>query len=130
MGKVQRLGEVLTNNELTNRLRYKNNDLTINEDISLNTSSRSISLFVNIVNIVKEGKSKRNRHGFTPELARSKAGYLAQKLSDEKSLRFYLKCAWNLSDLFIDSLLELALLKGAPANYFSKWAAQEMARNN
>ena len=129
MGKPQRIN-VITNNVLTNNDRLISKTLTNNDNISLNTSKKdkSLSLIVNRSNI---NSSKRNKRGYTPEMARSKAEYLGQKLKDMKSIAFYMKCAWNLTDSYLDTLLATAISSsdGEPSHYFSKVAAREM-RNN
>lgn len=129
MGNPQRVN-VITNNVLTNNNRLISKTLTNNDNVSLNTSKKdkSLSLIVNSGNI---SSSKRNKRGYTPEMARSKAEYLGHKLEDMKSIAFYMKCAWNLTDSYLDTLLAIAISSsnGKPSHYFSKVAAREM-RNN
>lgn len=73
--------------------------------------------------------TKRNRTNYTEQLARNKADYLAGRLNNPTRFYFYLKCAWNLTDAYLDRLLGIALTKEEPARYFSKAAAREMATN-
>ena len=75
------------------------------------------------------GTTKRNKSRYTAKEAQNKAGYLADKLKNEDSLYFYLKCAWNLTDQYLDRLLEIALTKEDGIRYFSFSAAREMEKN-
>ena len=120
MGREQRVSELLTNNHLTN------NDLTINH---LTNKSKKNWLMVNRYSD-KNSFTKRSRRGYTGNLARSKASYISEKLRDAKSFRFYLKCAWNLTDQFLDQLLVVSLKKDDPAKYFTAVAKNEMDCNN
>lgn len=76
-----------------------------------------------------QSSSKRNKAGYTAELARQQADYLVRKLVDPKNYYFYLKCAWNLTDAYLDRLLGIALTKTNSKLYFAKAAAREMANN-
>ena len=73
--------------------------------------------------------SKRNRKGYTPEKARQKAMYLADKFENPSGIRFYLKCAWNLNDNYLDWLAEYAFKKADPTKYFISVANKEMIAN-
>lgn len=84
-------------------------------------SKRNSSL---IINDYKD--SKRNKKGYSPELARARADYLCEKLNSPQSMNFYLKCAWNLTDICIDRILAVALKKDMPAKYFAVAASNEM----
>lgn len=75
------------------------------------------------------GNTKRDRSRYTENAARSKATYLAQKLENPSRWLFYLKCAWNLTDRFLDWLLGIALTKEEPKLYFSAMASREMRKN-
>lgn len=79
-----------------------------------------------MINDYKEHNNKRNRKGYSPDLAQAKAEYLCRKLKSPQSRNFYLKCAWNLTDMFIDNLLAISVNKEAPARYFAFVAAKEM----
>lgn len=74
--------------------------------------------------------TRRNKLNYTDGLARSRAEYLAFKLNNPSRFMFYLKCAWNLTDAYLDRLLSISLLKKDPARYFSKAASIEMANNS
>ena len=86
-------------------------------------SKRNSSL---IINNHYRSNSKRNRKGYSPELARARADYLCEKLKSPQSMGFYLKCAWNLTDVYLDQLLAIALKKKMPAKYFAVAASNEM----
>lgn len=73
--------------------------------------------------------TKRNKRGYSVDLARARADYIANKLNNPASILFYLKCAWNLTDKYLDDLLEIALTKDEPEKYFSSVASKEMKRN-
>lgn len=73
--------------------------------------------------------TKRNRRGYSANEARNKAMELASKLNNPSRLRFYLKCAWNLTDDYLDRLLNIAKGKTDPVRYFSYSAANEMRLN-
>lgn len=73
--------------------------------------------------------TKRDRAGYTEELAKQKAGYLADKFNNPSGLMFYLKCAWNLTDQYIDWLVEYSLKKENPGRYFSSVANKKMLEN-
>ena len=73
--------------------------------------------------------TKRNRRNYTESEARSKADYIATKLNNPSRRMFYLKCAWNLTDEYLDRLLRIALTKTDPQRYFSASAAREMRQN-
>lgn len=104
--------------------------------ISELTRDKSLSHFSHF-NLSKKDKSlshlvtstKRSRIGYTEQLARNKAQYLVDKLDNPTRFYFYLKCAWNLTDTYLDRLLGIALTKKRPAHYFSKAAAHEMLIN-
>lgn len=89
---------------------------------------RKSSLIINHQKSNTAKNTRRNRHGYSAELAQSKARYISDKLKNP-SINFYLKCAWNLTDMYLDNLLQIALTKSEPAKYFSKAAAREMRLN-
>ena len=70
--------------------------------------------------------AKRTTGAYTALMAQRRASYLSQKLKNPDGFRFYLKCAWRLSDQYIDWLLELALRKEEPSKYFSCVARRAM----
>lgn len=73
--------------------------------------------------------TKRNKKSYSAAMARNRAGYLVKKLNNPNAFMYYLKCAWNLTDQYLDKVLEIALTKESPVLYFSKATAKEM-RNN
>lgn len=73
--------------------------------------------------------TKRNKRAYTASLAQAKANHIAEKLHNPSRLKFYLKCAWNLTDEYLDRLLDIASRKDDPKRYFSRAAASEMANN-
>lgn len=85
-------------------------------------SKRNSSLIINHYG----SSNRRNKKGYSPELARARADYLCEKLKSPQSMGFYLKCAWNLTDVYLDQLLAVALKKRMPAKYFAVAASNEM----
>lgn len=81
------------------------------------------------ISLITTSKTKRNRKNYTDKLAQSRAKYLAQKLNNPSRTMFYLKCAWNLTDEYLDTLLAISLKKNSPTHYFSAAAAREMRKN-
>lgn len=73
--------------------------------------------------------TKRNKTNYSSNEAQNKALYLSEKLNNPSRRMFYLKCAWNLSDQYLDRLLAIALKKENPQRYFSRAASNEMQRN-
>ena len=73
--------------------------------------------------------TKRNKSNYSGAQAMNRANYIAQKLNNPSRLGFYLKCAWNLTDNYLDRLLGIALTKDDPIRYFSASAAREMRDN-
>lgn len=74
--------------------------------------------------------TKRNKKRYTGQLAQGRARYIAAKLNNPSRMMFYLKCAWNLTDEYLDRLLSIALSKNDPVRYFSASAAREMRKNS
>lgn len=74
--------------------------------------------------------TKRNKKSYTEQLAQSRANYIATRLNNPTRMLFYLKCAWNLTDEYLDRLLSIALKKNDPIKYFSASAAREMRKNS
>ena len=73
--------------------------------------------------------TKRNKRRYTEALAQDRAEYLAKELNNPSRFMFYLKCAWNLTDAYLDRLLDISLQKTDAKRYFSAAAAREMKRN-
>lgn len=92
-------------------------------DIMINDYRNSKGI---MINDYKKHNNKRNRKGYSPDLAQAKAEYLCSKLKSPQSKNFYLKCAWNLTDIFIDNLVSISVKKEMPAKYFAFVAAKEM----
>lgn len=91
-------------------------------DYNHKVPERNLSLIIN----ERCERRRESRKGFTPELARMKADYLCGKFKSPQSRNFYLKCAWNLTDMCIDRLVAIALKKKTPAKYFAAAASNEM----
>lgn len=78
----------------------------------------------------RQYNTKRDKSTYSEREARNRAAYLARRLNNPSRIMFYLKCAWNLTDNYLDKLLDISLNgKDNPIYYFSKSAAREM-RNN
>ena len=75
---------------------------------------------------IKEGNTKRNRKGYSERLAQQRAMYLADKFKNPQGMKFYLKCAWNLTDNYIDWLVEYSFKKNNPSKYFVYVASRKM----
>ena len=54
------------------------------------------------------------------------ATYLCDTFHDEKSMNFYLKCSWHLSEQFLVDLVCRAKKKNHPKYYFFAVASREM----
>lgn len=83
----------------------------------------------NIQYSIKTIKSKRNKKNYSSQQAINKALYLGDKFQNPNGLRFYLKCAWNLTDEYIDWLVEYSYTKDNAAKYFTSVASMEMLKN-
>lgn len=79
--------------------------------------------------VTKSLVTKRDKRHYSAEEARAKAGYIADKLHNSSRLMFYLKCAWNLTDDYLDRLLQISLTKDDAQRYFSAAASNEMSSN-
>lgn len=84
-------------------------------------SKRSYQYSINRVEV------KRNRRSYSETEAQRRASYLADKFRNPEGIRFYLKCAWNLTDNYIDWLVEYSMKKSNPARYFVSVASKKMA---
>ena len=73
--------------------------------------------------------SKRNKRDYTQREAQQKAMYLADKFHNPSGMRFYLKCAWNLNDNYLDWLANYACGKENPGKYFVSVANKQMLEN-
>ena len=73
--------------------------------------------------------TKRNRKGFSDKDAQRKAMYLADKFKNPRGIQFYLKVAWNLTDNYIDWLVDYSLKKRNPSRYFVAVANKKMSDN-
>lgn len=73
--------------------------------------------------------TKRNRKDYSEKAARQRAVYLADKFKNPKGLQFYLKVAWNLTDQYIDWLVEYSFKKENPSRYFVSVANRKMLEN-
>ena len=78
------------------------------------------------INSIKRGSVKRNKTNYTEKEARQKAIYLVDKYKNPDGLLFYLKCAWNLTDWYIDWLVEYSFKKANPSKYFVSVANKKM----
>lgn len=100
----------------------------VTSDYSHNISKRNI-----VTKSLKEnsmfGNTKRNKKNYSSNLAKNRADYIARKLDNPSRLLFYMKCAWNLTDAYLDRLLTIALTKNDPIKYFSASASREMQKN-
>lgn len=81
------------------------------------------------INSIKQKSVKRNKAKYTEKEARQKAIYLAEKYKNPDGLLFYLKCAWNLTDWYIDWLVEYSFKKANPSKYFVSVANKKMLEN-
>jgi len=70
--------------------------------------------------------AKRNKHNYSEKAAKNKAMYLVDKFKNPGGLQFYLKCAWNLTDNYIDWLVEYSFKKDNPSRYFVFVANKKM----
>ena len=114
MGNPQRVSDLVTSDYSDYYSSKKNKSLSDYSDYS----------------DYKSLNTKRNRTNYTEAQARSRARYLAEKLNNPSRSMLYLKCAWNLTDAYLDRLLAIALTKDDPVRYFSKAAFLEMAKNS
>ena len=74
--------------------------------------------------------TRRNSSTYTERQALRRAEYIESKLGNPQGKLFYLKCAWNLCDAFLDDLLRRSLNKQQPAKYFCVAAKREMEKND
>ena len=69
---------------------------------------------------------KRDKTKYTEKKARQKALYLADRFKNPGGLMFYLKCSWNLTDNYIDWLVDYSFKKDDPSKYFVFVANKKM----
>lgn len=93
-------------------------------NIQYRSSERAMN--IQYYSMFNKDDAKRNRKSQTEEGARRKADYLATKLKNTEGIRFYLKCAWNLTDEYLDWLADYSQKKDNPAKYFSFCASKMM----
>ena len=89
-------------------------------------SKRKYGYSMNSINSMRSCSAKRNKTNYTEEEARQKAIYLVDKFKNPDGLLFYLKCAWNLTDWYIDWLVEYSFKKANPSKYFVSVANKKM----
>ena len=78
---------------------------------------------------IKTTKIKRNRKDYSERKAQQKAMYLADRFHNPSGIEFYLKCAWNLTDQYLDWLVEYSFKKSNPSHYFVSVANKKMLEN-
>ena len=81
----------------------------------------------NIQYSISNGSIKRNRKNYSEKAAQQKAMYLTDKFNNPGGMNFYLKVAWNLTDWYIDWLVNYSFKKNDPSRYFVKVASQKMS---
>lgn len=100
----------------------------VNGVLNIQYSNKKDSM--NIQYSIKAIKSKRNRKGYSDKAAQNKAMYLADKFENPGGILFYLKCAWNLTDEYLDWLVGYSFKKKNAAKYFIRVADNEMKKNS
>lgn len=93
--------------------------------LNIEYQKENINSQYSILNI----RSKRNKAKYSEKAAQQKALYLVDKFKNPSGLKFYLKCAWNLTDEYLDWLTEYSQKKKSPAHYFISVANQRMTEN-
>lgn len=73
--------------------------------------------------------TRRNKKGYTDKAAQQRAMYLASKFHNPDGMQFYLKVAWNLTDQYIDWLVDYSSKKNNPGRYFVSVASKKMLEN-
>ena len=79
--------------------------------------------------IKNSNNTKRDRKGYSEKAAQQRAMYLANKFHNPGGMKFYLKVAWNLTDQYIDWLVEYSSKKDNPSRYFVSVASKKMLEN-
>ena len=78
---------------------------------------------------IRSTNTKRNKKDYSEKAAQQKAMYLADKFHNPGGMQFYLKCAWNLTDNYLDWLVEYSFRKADPSRYFVSVANKKMLEN-
>lgn len=78
---------------------------------------------------INADNTKRNRKDYSEKAAQQKAMYLSDKFKNPGGMQFYLKVAWNLTDNYIDWLVEYSFRKKDPSRYFVSVANKKMLEN-
>ena len=86
-------------------------------------SKRKFEYSINIHN------TKRNRKDYSDKAAQQRAIYLADKFHNPGGMQFYLRVAWNLTDQYIDWLVDYSSRKQNPSKYFVSVANKKMLEN-
>lgn len=73
--------------------------------------------------------TKRNKKNYSDKAAQQKALYLSNKFHNPGGLKFYLKVAWNLTDDYIDWLVDYSQRKTDPSKYFVFVANKRILEN-
>lgn len=76
-----------------------------------------------------EYRTKRNKKNYSDKAAQQKAMYLSDRFQNPGGIKFYLKVAWNLTDSYIDWLVEYSFKKKEPSRYFVSVANKKMLEN-
>lgn len=122
----EKFGSIVTSDYSQNSHRIKKESNSQNSHKSSKTMTNDYTASQRLLTNIDYENCKRDKSKYNPKLARNKALYLASKLDNESRLLFYLKCAWNLNDQYLDRLLEISLKKDDPKLYFSKCAGKAM----
>lgn len=78
---------------------------------------------------IRTTNTKRNRKEYSDKEAQRRAMYLADKFHNPDGINFYLKCAWNLTDQYLDWLVDYSFRKKSPSHYFVSVASKKMLEN-
>ena len=78
---------------------------------------------------INANNTKRNRKYYSEKSAQQKAIYLSEKFKNPGGMQFYLKVAWNLTDSYIDWLVDYSFRKDNPSRYFVSVASKKMLEN-
>ena len=78
---------------------------------------------------IYKSNSRRDKKEYTDKAAQQRAMYLASKFHNPDGMQFYLKVAWNLTDQYIDWLVDYSSKKNNPGRYFVSVASKKMLEN-